>query len=65
MYNPIKHELQLIISGAGKVSFGTTIQTASRYLGKGTPSSPKAENPKQIRKQEAEKLKKFISDNNL
>ncbi|MCC5930445.1 MAG: hypothetical protein JJU28_14450 [Cyclobacteriaceae bacterium] len=58
MQNITKHELQHILSGTGEVSFGATIQTISSYLGECTSASPKAENPKQNRQQEADKLEK-------
>ena len=65
MQNPIKHEINYVISGKSQVRFGTTIQAVSSYLGDGATSGPKTEIPKQVREQETEKLEKLIFEKNL
>lgn len=65
MQNQIKNEIRDIISGKGQVRYGTIIQAATNHLGKGSPSSPKAEVSKQVREQETKSLEEFISQNHL
>ena len=61
----LKNELRAVISGKGKVRNGTIIQSAARYLKRSKEAGKMAEKPKQLKKQEAEILKAFISKNNL
>jgi hypothetical protein len=65
MQNQIKNEIRDIISGKSQVRYGSTIQAAASHLGKGSPSSPKAEVSKQVREQETKSLEEFISQNHL
>ncbi|MBK5194118.1 MAG: hypothetical protein JJE07_13105 [Flavobacteriaceae bacterium] len=65
MQNHLKNELHNVISGKSQVRFGATIQAVANYLSDGTQSSPKAEDSKQIREQEAKRLENFISEKNL
>ena len=61
----MKYELQLIISGKSKVKHGTIIQAATRYLSRSKSSSEMAKKFKHFKKQEAETLEKFATENNL
>jgi hypothetical protein len=65
LQNNIKNDLQNLFSGKGEVRFGATIQAVTHYLEKSSSSSPKVEDTKLIKKQEAEKLEVFISGNDL
>jgi len=65
MHNHLKDELHHIISGKNQISFGAIIQAAARYLTDGAQSSIEAETTKQIRKQETERLEKFVSESCL
>lgn len=65
MHNSIKNDLQNLFSGKGEVRFGATIQAITNHLDKGSPTSQEIEGSKLVKKQEAEKLEVFISDNNL
>lgn len=61
----MKHELQLIISGKSQVKHGNIVQAAASYLKRCQKSSVMAQDFKQFRKQETEKLKIFITENKL
>lgn len=61
----MKYELQLIISGKSKVKHGTIIQAATGYLSRSKSSSEMAKKFKHFKKQEAETLEKFATENNL
>lgn len=65
MQNHLKDELHNVLSGKIKIRFGTTIQAITRYLNNGEEASPTFEVEKHFKKQEAEKLEKYISENNL
>jgi hypothetical protein len=65
LQNNIKNDLQNLFSGKGEVRFGATIQAVAHYLEKSSTSSPKVEDTKLIKKQEAEKLEVFITENDL
>ncbi len=65
MQNNIKNDLQNLFSGKGEVRFGATIQAVAHYLEESSTSSPKVEDTKLIKKQEAEKLEVFITENDL
>lgn len=65
MQNQLKNELQNIISGKGKVRYGTIIQAIACYLNDGAQTSPKAQRGEQIKEQERKNLEEFIFENNL
>jgi hypothetical protein len=65
LQNNIKNDLQNLFSGKGEVRFGATIQAVAHYLEESSTSSPKVEDTKLIKKQEAEKLEVFITENDL
>jgi hypothetical protein len=65
MQNHLKDELHNVLSGKSKIRFGTTIQAITRYLNNGEEASPTFEVEKHFKKQETEKLEKYISENNL
>ncbi|MHB1179849.1 MAG: putative polyvalent protein kinase domain-containing protein [Daejeonella sp.] len=65
MQNHLKNELHNVISGKSQVRFGAAIQAVANYLNDGTHSSPKTQDSKQIREQEAKRLENFISEKNL
>ena len=65
MKNDLKNELHNILSGKSEVRFGTVIQAIASYLNDGKKASPTFEVEKHFKKQEAEKLEKYISENNL
>lgn len=60
-----KNELYDIISGKNEVRFGAIIQTITGYLGHGSQTSAEAQDTKLFKKQEAERLELFISQNDL
>ncbi|MFN8698055.1 MAG: hypothetical protein ACK5XQ_01915 [Flavobacteriales bacterium] len=61
----IKNDLQNLFSGKGEVRFGATIQAVANYLERSSSSSQKVEDTKLIKKQEAESLEVFITENDL
>jgi hypothetical protein len=61
----MKYELQLIISGKSKVKHGAIIQATTRYLSRSKSSGEVAKEFKHFKKQEAEALEKFATENNL
>jgi hypothetical protein len=63
--NSLKNDLQNIICGEIKDGKGELIKTAQTYLGKSFATGPGIEKKKQSREQEEEKLRGFISHNNL
>lgn len=65
MQNHLKNKLYDVISGKIQVRFGATIQAIASYLSDGAQASSAAENPKQLKKQEAERLEHYISLHNL
>lgn len=65
MHDSLKHELHDVISGKSQVRFGTTIQAVASYLGDGSAASPKAEDTKQVREQETQRLELYISEKGL
>ena len=65
MYKSIKNDLQNLFSGKGKVRFGATIQAITNYLAKGSSTSEEIKDSKLVKKQEAEKIEVFISENDL
>ncbi len=52
----LKYELQTIICGTGKVSYGDTIQAATRYLRRSKSSSGMAEEKKSVKNKETARL---------
>lgn len=65
MQKQLKHELHNVISGKSKVRFGATLQTIARHLSEGSAAGSKTESPKQIKRQERERLEVFISEKSL
>lgn len=65
MLNHLKNELHNVISGKSQVRYGATIQAVANYLSNGSQSSPKAQDSKQVREQEAKRLEFLISEKNL
>jgi len=65
MQNQLKDELHNILSGKNEIRFGTIIQTIACYLNDSEKTSATTEIEKHFKKQEAKKLEKYISDNNL
>lgn len=65
MAKNIKNELNFIISGKSKNSDRTTIETITDILRECHKTSPTTETTKQLKKQEAEKLINFASENDL
>lgn len=65
MLNVLHHELHNILSGKSEVRFGAAIQTVAYYLGNGKKTSADIENEKRFKREETEKLKKYIDENNL
>lgn len=65
MKNSIKDELHNVLSGKSQIRFGTTIQAIACYLDNGEKTSATIEIDKHFKKQETERLKDYISKNNL
>lgn len=65
MQNQLKNELRNIISGKVQIRFGTIIQSIASHLEKGPQAGSKAEDSKQIREQETERLEKLILERGL
>ena len=63
--NLLKNDLQNIIYGEIKNGKSELIKTAQAYLRKSLATSAGIEKKEYSRKQEEEKLKEFISENNL
>ncbi len=65
MQNHLKHELHNVISGKSEVRFGTIIQAIASYLKNGEEAGFATENGKQFKAEETERLKNYITQNNL
>lgn len=65
MLNHLKDELYNVLSGKNEIRFGKLIQTVASYLNNGEKASPTVEIEKHFKKQEAEKLEKYVSEKNL
>ena len=61
----LKYELQTIICGTGKVSYGDTIQAATRYLRRSKSSSSPSEGAKHFKNEETARLIKWIETQHL
>jgi len=61
----LKYELQTIICGTGKVSYGDTIQAASRYLRGSKRTSSQSEGAKYFKNEETARLSKWIEAKQL
>jgi len=61
----MNNEVQLIISGKSQVKFGNTIQPILSYLRGSKNSSTLDKSNKHFKKEETERLKIFINNNNL
>ena len=64
-YYNIKNDLQNLLSGKGEVRFGTTIQAVTHYLERSSVTSAEIKDTKHFKRQEAQKLEVFISENDL
>ena len=56
------NEIQRIISGESQVRYGTNIQTAIDYLRKGEISGTLDKTDKHFKREETERLKKYIEN---
>jgi|SRR5690606_24037577 len=65
MQNRLKYELHNVISGKSQVRYGAIIQTIASHLADGEISSSRVEDEKHLKNQEEERLKIYISSNNL
>ncbi|MBD8082161.1 putative polyvalent protein kinase domain-containing protein [Chryseobacterium caseinilyticum] len=65
MLNGLHYELHNILSGKSEVRFGAAIQAVAHHLGNGKKTGAGIENEKHFKREEAEKLKKYIDENNL
>lgn len=65
MQNHLKDELHNVLSGKSEIRFGATIQAIICYLNNGEKASQTFEVEKHFKKQEAEKLEKYISENSF
>nr|WP_294926302.1 hypothetical protein [uncultured Flavobacterium sp.] len=61
----MKHELQNIISGKSQVRHGDAIQAISGYLRRSKSSGCEAKDSKQVKREEAEIIKQFCTQNNF
>ena len=61
----LRNELQHVLSGKSSVRYGGTIQPIARYLGNGDRTSSPIEDKKHLKKQEEERLVKFIDAGSL
>ena len=59
------HEIQHIISGKGKIRFGTAIQAIASYLTRSQTASPMAQEYKQSKQEETKRLIGYIEEKNL
>lgn len=60
-----KDEIHRIISGASPVANGAAIQAAASFLRRGEGASPTSGSPHFFKGQDEERLKQYISENNL
>ena len=65
MQSNLKNELHDIISGKSEVRFGTTIQAIACFLDNCSQTSTTTKESKHFKKEEAEKLEIYISQENL
>ena len=65
MQNSLKNELHNILSGKNEVRFGATIQAIACYLKDGEEASTTIENQKHFKRQESERLEKYITAQKL
>ncbi len=59
----LKYELQNILCSNDEVKYGAVIQTILRYLKRSQSASSVAQNYKQSKRQETEKLRRWIDKN--
>ncbi|MCL9804424.1 hypothetical protein NAT51_02750 [Flavobacterium amniphilum] len=64
-YNPMKNELQNIISGKSQVRYGDVIQKISRYLERSKRAGIEIESSKQIKSEEATLIREYCDLNNF
>ncbi len=65
MQNSLKNELHNILSGKGKVRFGTVIQAITCYISNGTQAGTTIEVKKPFKEQETKILEGYLTANNL
>jgi hypothetical protein len=65
MQEALKREIHDVISGKSQVRFGATVQAVASYLGEGAQTGTGTEDPKQVKRQEAARLEKFIAGKGL
>jgi hypothetical protein len=58
-------EIQRIISGKSPVRYGTNIEAAIGYLGKGQKTGALDKTDKYFKREETERLKKYIENQNI
>jgi hypothetical protein len=56
MQNDLRYELQNVLSGKSKISFGTTIQAIANYLKNGETTSPSIEIAKHFKSEETQRF---------
>ncbi len=61
----IQNEIQLIISGKGKVRYGAIIKAIAGYLRRSQSANSMAKDSILYKKEETEALKKYVSKNKL
>ena len=61
----LKYELQTIICGTGKVSYGDTIQAAASYLRGSTRTSTPSEGTRYFKKEETARLSEWVEKQKL
>jgi hypothetical protein len=59
-FNTIKHELQNILRGKSKVSYGESIQAAANYLRKSTETGAMAQRNEPNKAEETKELIEYI-----
>lgn len=65
MKNKVKHELHNILRGTGEIGPGNLIQAAAGYLRRNAEAGKVAPGSKRDKKEEAESLKRFATENSL
>ncbi|CAD7811617.1 hypothetical protein CHRY9390_02387 [Chryseobacterium aquaeductus] len=62
MLNSLHHELHNILSEKNEVRYGAVIQAVAHHLGNGKKTVADIEDEKRVKREEAEKLKKYIAE---
>ncbi len=63
--DPLKHELQIILSGESQIGKGNLIETTARYLRGSSKASAMVENSKQDKRKEESRLIEYIDNKSL